>query len=106
MARILVQRAAHKASTLEELDRLLSISGIRVAPDKINTQPTETNFDPAFVSRAERLLCAYLGPIAAVLVKRAATRSSDQASLARLLAAELANDNERTAFLVSLGIQP
>ena len=106
MARILVQRAAHKAGTLEELDRLLSVSGIRVVPENINTQLTETNFDPAFVTRAERLLSAYLGPIAAVLVKRAAARSADQTGLARLLATELANDNERTTFLVSLGIQP
>ena len=106
MARILVQRAAHKADSLEELDRLLSVSGIRVVPYPGNVQLPETGFDPAFVSRAERQLSAYLGPIAVVLVRSAAARSTDQAGLARLLAAELANDNERTAFLASLGVQP
>ena len=106
MAKILVQRASHKAGTLEELDRLLSASGVRVEPERIDTRLPDTAFDPAFISKAERLLGAYLGPIAAVLVKRAAVRSSDQAALARLLAAELADDDERKGFLASLDVQP
>jgi hypothetical protein len=106
MARILVHRAAQKTDTLEELDRLLAAPDIQVMPTGPNGPATETGFDPAFLAKAERLLGHHLGPIAAVLVKRAAARASDHAGLARLLAAELADEQEKQLFLSGLEIEP
>jgi len=106
MARILVHRAAQKADSLEELDRLLAAPDIQVMPAGPNGPAADTGFDPAFLAKAERLLGHQLGPIAAVLVKRAAARASDPAGLARLLAAELADDQEKQLFLSGLEIEP
>jgi hypothetical protein len=106
MARILVHRAAQKTDTLEELDRLLAAPDIQVMPTGPNGPAAETGFDPAFLAKAERLLGHHLGPIAAVLVKRAAARASDHAGLARLLAAELADEQEKQLFLSGLEIEP
>jgi len=106
MARILVHRAAQKADSLEELDRLLAAPDIQVMPAGPNDLAADTGFDPAFLAKAERLLGHHLGPIAAVLVKRAAARASDHAGLARLLAAELADDQEKQVFLSGLEIEP
>ncbi|MFZ0468785.1 MAG: adenylate/guanylate cyclase domain-containing protein [Thiogranum sp.] len=106
MARILVHRAAQKADTLEELDRLLAAPDIQVMPAGPNGPAADTGFDPAFLAKAERLLGHHLGPIAAVLVKRAAARASDHAGLARLLATELADDQEKQGFLSGLEIEP
>jgi class 3 adenylate cyclase len=106
MARILVHRAAQKADTLEDLDRLLDAPDIQVMPAQPNSLAADTGFDPSFLAKAERLLGQHLGPIAAVLVKRAAARASDHAGLARLLAAELADEQEKQAFLSGFEIEP
>jgi len=81
MARVLVQRAAHKANSLEELDRILAESSIRVAPECRDSTTLKSELDTAFLKKADRLLSEYLGPIAALLVRRAAGRASDHASL-------------------------
>lgn len=99
MARILVQRAALRADSLEALDHLLGAPEIQVSPGSDHSRPQATGFDPALLERAERLLGEYLGPIASLLVKQAAGRAGDPARLAQLLAGELANDAERQAFL-------
>lgn len=99
MARILVQRAALQADTLEELDRRLAAQDIRIAPAHDRPAMPECGFDPALLERAEHQLAAYLGPIARVLVRRAAGQAQDPAALGRLLAHELADEAERSAFL-------
>lgn len=99
MASILVQRAARRADTLEALDRILATPEIRIMPQHDNRPVLKTGFDNALLERAERLLGEYVGPIANVLVKQAAGRASDPASLGELLADELANDAEKHAFL-------
>jgi class 3 adenylate cyclase len=99
MARMLVQRAARRAHTLEELDRIMATPKIRVMPQDDSRPVLKNGFDNALLERAERLLGEYVGPIASVLVKQAAGRASDPASLAQLLAGELANDAEKHAFL-------
>lgn len=99
MARILVHRAARRATTLEELDRIMATPKIRVMSQEDSRPVLKNGFDNALLARAERLLGEYVGPIASVLVKQAAGRASDPASLAQLLAGELANDAEKHAFL-------
>jgi len=99
MARILVQRAARRANTLEELDRIMATPKMRVMPQDDSRAVLKNGFDNALLERAERLLGEYVGPIARVLVKQAAGRASDPASLAQLLAGELASEAEKHAFL-------
>jgi class 3 adenylate cyclase len=101
MARILVHRAAQQAGTLEELDRILATPEIRVVSERVDNAPPAGRFDRAVLGRAERLLGEYLGPIAPLLVRQAAGRASDTASLGKLLAAELANEGEKSDFLAA-----
>lgn len=71
---------------------------------KTTTTPTPTTQTPAseFTSTdldlLESLLAVHIGPIARVLVRRAAAQSDDQASLIEALANELDLPLERTAF--------
>jgi hypothetical protein len=51
------------------------------------------------VEALERELAGHLGPIAKVLVKRAAARASSLDELARLLALELDSEQERRGFI-------
>ncbi|MFN2338259.1 MAG: adenylate/guanylate cyclase domain-containing protein [Gammaproteobacteria bacterium] len=101
MARILVQRAAQKAGTLEELDRILATPDSRIVPDRADANPPAGRFERALLDSAERLLGEYIGPIAHLLVRQAAERASDTASLGKLLAAELANEGEKSDFLAA-----
>lgn len=103
MARILVQRAAKKADTLEALDAMLAKSGLYVAP--VHTQEAavpDGAFEPVFLEHAQTLLGEYIGPIATLLVEQAANQASDRASLGHLLAGELANEQEKQVFLSRL----
>jgi eukaryotic-like serine/threonine-protein kinase len=47
----------------------------------------------------EQCLAIYLGPLAKVLVRRAAQRTSAREELYRLLASELSSTEEKDAFL-------
>ena len=102
MARVLVQRAAHKANTLEELDLILAKSSIHVAPECKDSGTLESTLDTSFLKKADRLLSEYLGPIATLLVKQAASQASDHASLGQMLAGELASKQEKQSFLSRL----
>jgi len=102
MARVLVQRAAHKANTLEELDLILAESSIHVAPECKDSGTLESTLDPSFLNKADRLLSEYLGPVATLLVKQAAGQASDHASLGQLLAGELTSKQEKQSFLSRL----
>ncbi|HSJ47310.1 MAG TPA: adenylate/guanylate cyclase domain-containing protein, partial [Gammaproteobacteria bacterium] len=59
MARILVQRTAQKAGSLEELDRILATPDIRIVPDRADANPSEGHFDRALLDSAARLLGEY-----------------------------------------------
>ena len=50
------------------------------------------------LERAERRLSQYLGPVARVVVKRAAAKARDESELYLLLADEIENPAERKAF--------
>ncbi|MCB1743076.1 MAG: protein kinase [Gammaproteobacteria bacterium] len=55
--------------------------------------------DEALLERAQAALAEHLGPIARVLVRRAAQNSIDKKTLIAALAAELDDDNEKRQFL-------
>jgi len=54
---------------------------------------------PAALERVQRELTVYVGPIARVLVRRAAERAKSEQELRQLLAAHLDRQSERDAFL-------
>ena len=105
IAHALVQRAASKARTLEELDHLLAEASIQIEPADKDKDFPESGFDAGFLHKAGSLLAISLGPIAFLLVRRAASRSADNTGLAELLASELGNDQEKQEFLSRLGSQ-
>jgi len=102
MAKVLVRRAARNADSLEELDRILAATSVRVAPDNNEVDQAPAALEPAYLQAAEQLLGEYLGPIAGLLVKNAAGRAADVAALRQLLADELADEQERQGFLSRL----
>jgi serine/threonine-protein kinase len=61
--------------------------------------PPPTGWDAAVLSGIERELARFVGPLARVMVRRAAQQAGDVPTLRQLLAAELRSDVERTAFL-------
>ena len=65
--------------------------------------PVSAVFDAALLSRCERQLARHVGPLARVLIKRAANDSGNVAELYRKLAEHIDDDAERRAFLAALG---
>jgi eukaryotic-like serine/threonine-protein kinase len=56
-------------------------------------------WEAAALKQIEQQLARYVGPVARVLVRRGATQTTDVGQLYRMLAENLANPDERTAFL-------
>ena len=67
----------------------------------VATASTVSAIDPETLERAGRELARYLGPIANVIVKRAAQRSSSAEALFVTVAREIGSDTDRMAFLRS-----
>jgi serine/threonine protein kinase len=61
--------------------------------------PTPSGWDPALLEQARERLALHLGPIARVLVARAAARARSTAELYALLAAQIPSPRERESFL-------
>jgi len=59
-------------------------------------------FDPSLLAVAEKRLAEYVGPLARVLIKRAANDSGDINELYRNLAKHIDSERERAAFLEGL----
>ena len=59
-------------------------------------------FDPETLAAAEQRLALYVGPLAKLLVKRAASESGDLRELHRKLAEQIDSEPERAAFLKGL----
>jgi serine/threonine-protein kinase len=120
IARVAVHDAAKTAGTLAELVRLLAweipdaakaafqnkfadVSWVRSQPAGSPRSGPATDRDAAHFSleilaEAEDRLAQYLGPVARVVVKRAASKARDEAELYLLLAAEIEDAEERKAF--------
>ena len=69
----------------------------------LNTQPTDsappTFWDPAVLAKVELALAKHVGPLAAVLVRRAAKECQDLPSLQARLAEQITSTAARDAFL-------
>ncbi|WP_313954178.1 serine/threonine-protein kinase [Accumulibacter sp.] len=90
---------------IERLEKSSPSASIPPAP----TRPPESNpsrptavFDAETLVAAEKRLAQYVGPLAKVLVKRAASTSGDVRELYRKLAEQIDSGPERAAFLKGL----
>jgi serine/threonine-protein kinase len=58
-----------------------------------------SNIDAQTLARAEAALAKYIGAVARIVVKRAATKARDSGELYLLIAEEIEDKNERKAFV-------
>ena len=61
--------------------------------------PTASNIDAQTLAKAEAALAKYIGAVAKVVVKRAAAKARDAGELYLLIAEEIADKDERKAFV-------
>ena len=126
IAKVMVKRAANQTNDIAALYRLLaeSLSSLEQKkaflagwtdvhdtspmPTDSRTAPSQVTLDQRQASvpltaetieRATRLLAAYLGPIARVVVKQAAAQGSDRRTFYEILANSIANVSDRAHFL-------
>jgi hypothetical protein len=76
---------------------------IPVIPAPAAAPPAAATFDAAAVSRVTHELACYIGPIAEVVVKRAARRCDSLPDLCDLVAQEIEAKPDRARFLASCG---
>jgi class 3 adenylate cyclase len=121
VAKVLVRRAAQRTTRIEALyqvlaseivdpvarEAFLSHAAQSVSRDRPSSGSTPaeqpvapaSEWDQDALKTAEVALAAYVGPVAKVLVKRAARLSSGLEDLYQRLAADLPSDAQRNAFL-------
>jgi serine/threonine protein kinase len=101
LARHLVQSAARQAGSLEELHTLIArrMEGSTGATAPKSARP---GVDADLLQRAERELTRYVGPIARILVKRAAGNAGSAEELWHALATHIERDVDRNGFMKSL----
>jgi class 3 adenylate cyclase len=81
------------------------------APPEATAQPpaaaaeASTRFDPAFVERLTTALTREIGPVAKLVVRRAAERAADEGALRDAVTAQVPESN-RAAFVAGLGDFP
>jgi hypothetical protein len=112
IARTLVQRAMREADSLDQLKEILADPTVFVARDQARQNPavricgpSNAQFDATFLKKAEESLSRFIGPIAALLVKQAASRATDQADFAEILANELDDEREKLELLSKLAVR-
>jgi eukaryotic-like serine/threonine-protein kinase len=79
--------------------------GVKAAPapaPKRAAPAAPQGFSPEILATAEKRLASYVGPLARLLIKDAATQTSDLKELYRALAAHIDSEEERRDFLASL----
>ncbi len=69
------------------------------APSQIATMLAVQRFEAAVLSKAEAALSRHLGPLARVVVKRAAMKARDESELYLLIADEIEDKSERKTFI-------
>jgi serine/threonine protein kinase len=119
IAKILMARISPQCSTIDELrdrlsaqitdptDRAKFLQNASATPtgsashtSVIGRTPAEnTQWDPLVLANAKQHLAVYAGPIASVIVDRAARKARTTQELYQLLAAEIASERDRAAFL-------
>jgi serine/threonine protein kinase len=78
-----------------------ALVGIASIPERTQVLPRTAPvpaFEPALLKKLEAQLAQHLGPIAPVVVKKAAKKAGSQAELVQLVAAEIGDGDARTAF--------
>jgi len=122
VAKVIVRRGAKSTKELDTLYALLAESlsteeekrafqagrarliGVPPAQPENSEEPTigsgagEAPVDPAELDRAAKLLAPQLGPIARVVVKKAAAQASNRREFLRLVGEHLGSDAEREQF--------
>lgn len=135
IAAVMVRKAASKASSKDDLIRMLadsvpvfdqkkafldSVSSTSKAvreqekPEAAATAPVPTRqaaiktevapaapLSPETLARAEKLLVTYVGPMAKILVKKAARSAHTPRELTAALAGSIENERDRAAFLAA-----
>jgi serine/threonine protein kinase len=129
MSRALVRKAARRATSIEALTDLVAqllpderertefiartrrivpvpvpVAGAATDTPSVRRSKPVLPLDEALVTRAERLLAAHIGPMARVIVRKTAQRTSDPAEFHRLLAAELDGEAQRSTFLAAIAV--
>src|ERR1019366_4833789 len=120
IARILVARIAPQCATAAELrdrlaaqiedpqDRKAFLSQLVSGPGGGNANTPSngkpaveviTQWDPVTIASAKQQLALYAGPIASVIVDRAAKKARTPFDLYQVLAAEIPSERDRAAFL-------
>ena len=114
IAPVMVRNAARKAASPMELVQLLAADithdDLRMKFERRfadNSRPVsrpppktaENRFSPEVLERAERRLSQHLGPVARVVVKRAALKARDESELYLLLADEIESPADKKAFI-------
>lgn len=121
IAKRLVHSAGHRAGTAIELrdhlltfvpakadqERFLQACGdifpIAPVPESFETRMLEKkpvqHLEPTLLEMARKELALYVGPMAKVLVNRAATKASTRKELYQMLAAEIDSPKDRETFL-------
>jgi len=79
-------------------DALLAGKPVEVKTQKIQ-KATAPRLPAEVLKRAEQRLAEYIGPVAGVVVKRAAAKARDEAELYLLLADEIEDKDEKKAFV-------
>ena len=72
---------------------------MRRSGSRPSTSAVATRFTPEALERAEQRLAPFLGPLARVVVKRAAVKARGEQELYLLLADEIENPADRKAFV-------
>jgi serine/threonine protein kinase len=110
IARAMVQSAARRAPTLEALRDMLAKELDRPAerdhflravtrPGVTGASPPVTGIDSAMQDGAQKALARVIGPIAAVVVRRAAAQAKSPAAFWETLAGHIENPADRAEFL-------
>ncbi|HZZ91667.1 MAG TPA: serine/threonine-protein kinase [Usitatibacter sp.] len=95
---------AEQRDFLQELHGFLEAPSTRAPPAAPTTGPhAAAAFTPEMLERAERSLASFVGPLARVLIREAAHHSGNVKELYARLAAHIDSEEERRAFLESLG---
>lgn len=102
-----VPEGVERADFLKHIERLKKAASASL-PSRSPKPPEPTSatpvgvFDPATLAAAEKRLAQYVGPLARVLIKRAANDSGNVQELYRKLAEHIDSEPERAAFLHGL----
>jgi eukaryotic-like serine/threonine-protein kinase len=129
LAKVLIQRGQGEAKSVEEFFRMLAenipsdeeqaaflkkMKSVKAAPASAASAEatlvtgkspalSRPAFTPEVLANAEKALASYVGPLARVLIKDAAGKSGNLKELYAQLAAHIDSEDERRAFLATLG---